>query len=131
MSRGLGKVERQILDILTRASGVAVEMGVLTAAIAGVIDIEKYATLMRTKLIDLTDDDDRYLDQRVGEGRKARQVRKSVRALERSGWVRSRSLGATHKAWGGAVRTKSVSLAPGKRHAQDERTSYTSDGSSP
>lgn len=131
MSRGLGKVERQILDILTRASGVSVEIGVLTTAIAGIIDIERYATLMRTPISNLTDDEDSYLDQRVGEGRKTRQVRKSVRALERAGLIRSRSFDSTHKSWGGAVRTKAISLAPTKRNVQDERASYDSEVSSP
>ena len=126
MSRGLGKVQHQILDVLSQSQGCLVEIAQLLALVEGLIEPERYAHYMKQPFGCISREDELHVAQRAHDplGRKARYVCRAVQRLKHRGWLETRSLMSEHEQrHGGASHVKAVRLAPGKRYVQDERTS--------
>ena len=133
MSRGLGKVERQILDVLSRLES-SVEIRALTSILDGQMDCERLRQIYQKGIGDFTRADWDYIGIRASDEWwvKERRVRRAVYRLKRAGRLTLTSLHGSHeKRWGGLSRVISIHLTTGKRDAQDESTTYISDRSSP
>ena len=132
MSRGLGNVERHIIDMLARAQ-TGVSIATLSAILDGYIDPERWGSICKTVINNWSDEDREIFQQEFHpQPSRARSLRRAVHRLERQGLAKVRTLHGSHeKHWGGCSRELYVELTKPKKSIQDESTSYASEVSSP